>query len=283
MFYRVVMQGRTLGGANLEEVKNHFVRVTGLPLRVAEEMFGGIPQVIKRQVQKTDAERIAATLRAIGAAATVEREVPGTDDETPEGALVIATPFNNGPPTIIPGSVTLPEVSPAAARRARMRRAMRSKWTLLGGGALLVAAAILLAPLAEDYLPRMSGASAPTPARVAPARTPASDIEPVQTPPVINASLLQGPWRCTNQRTGVSAYWSYVANGTLVFHGDVLSEKPPPREIAANAPTKWTVEGQRLSHVYEQRAPDTYTLTQLSLTRLRYGGERGLEIECRRP
>ena len=103
MFYRVVIQGRTLGGADVEEVKSQFVRVTGLPLGVAEGLFGGMPQVIKRQVPKTDAERIAATLRAIGAAATVEREVPGTDDETPEGALMIATPFNNGPPTIIPG------------------------------------------------------------------------------------------------------------------------------------------------------------------------------------
>ena len=281
MFYRVVIQGRTIGGADVDEVKNHFVRVTGLPLGVAEQMFGGMPQVIKRQVQKTDAERIAATLRAIGAAATVEREVPGADDETAEGALVIATPFNNGPPTIIPGSVTLPDVSSAMARRARMRRAMRSKWTLLGAGAVLVAGAILLAPLIEEYLPGMSGASAPAP--VAATRAPATDVEPVQPVPVINAALLQGPWRCTNQRTGVSAYWSYTANGGLIFHGDVLSEKPPSRAIAASAPNQWTLFGQRLSHVYEQRAPDAYTVVQLSLTRLRYGGERGLKIECRRP
>lgn len=281
MFYRVVIQGRTLGGADVDEVKNKFVRVTGLPLDVAEGLFGGMPQVIKRQVQKTDAERIAATLRAIGAAATVEREVPGTDDETPEGALVIATPFNNGPPTIIPGAVALPEVSPAEARRARVRRTMRSKWTLLGGGAILAAGAILLAPLAEDFLPGMN--SAPQPARVAPARAPVSAIEPVQSLPVINTTLLQGPWRCTNQRTGVSDYWSYGANGALIFHGEVLSEKPPSREIAETAPAGWTIVGQRLSHTYPQRAPDVYTITQLSLTQLRYGGERGLEIECRRP
>ena len=281
MFYRVVIQGRTIGGADVHEVKYQFVRVTGLPLGVVEGLFGGMPQVIKRQVPKTDAERIAATLRAIGAAATVEREVPGTDDETPEGALVIVTPFNNGPPTIIPGAAASLEVSPAAARRARMRRAMRSKWTRLGGGAILVAGAIVLAPFAEDYLPGMN--SAPAPVRAAPARAPVSEVEAVQSTLVINASLLQGPWRCTNQRTGVSAYWSYGANGGLIFHGDVLSEKPPSSELAASTPTRWTVEGQRMSHLYQQRAPDTYTLTQLSLARLRYSGERGLDIECRRP
>lgn len=285
MFYRVVIQGRTLGGADVEAVKHQFVRVTGLPLHVAETFFGGMPQVIKRQVPKTDAERIAATLRAIGAAATVEREVPGTDDETPEGALVIATPFNSGPPSIIPGSVVVQEVSPAAARRARLRRVLRSKWTRYGGLAGLAAAAILLAPLAEDFVSGMSGALAPAPAATptAPPRAAATDGEPSPAPLVLIESLLQGPWRCTNQRSGVSAYWSYAANGALILHGDVLSEKPPPPEIAATAPTRWTLVGQRLSHAYEQHAPDTYTVTQLSLTRLRYGGERGLEVECRRP
>ncbi len=281
MFYRVVMQGHVLGGADLEEVKGHFARVTGLPLRVAEEMFGGMPHVVKRQVEKIDAERIAATLRAIGAAATVEREVPGTDDETPEGDLVIATPFYSGPPTIVPGSEALPEISPAEARRARLWRVVRSKWTLRGVGAvLMIGALILLAPLAEQALSPASNVSAP--AGIAPARAPAKEIEPAPSPD-INASLFEGPWRCTNQRTGVSDYWSYFADGRLIFHGDALSELPPSPEIAASAPTRWTIVGQRLSHTYVQGAPDTYTVTQLSLTRLRYSGERGLEIECRRP
>ncbi len=281
MFYRVVIQGRTLDGADVEEVKRQFVRVTGLPLRVAEGLFGGMPHVIKRQVPQTDAERIAATLRAIGAAATVERETPGIADETSRGPVVITTPFNNGPPTIIPGMVVEPEVSPAAARRTRVRRALRSRWTLVGGAAIVVAAAILLAPYLEDLVGGTS--SAPPKAPAAPTRAVAADVEKPQAVPVINPALLQGPWRCTNQRTGVSAYWSYGANGALIFHGDVLSEKPPPREIAATAPVGWTIVGQRLSHTYPQHAPDTYTLTQLSLTRLRYSGERGLEIECRRP
>ena len=101
MFYRVVMQGRTVGGAELAAVKREFVRVTGLPVGVADGMFGGMPQVIKRKVPQSDAERIAATLRAIGAAATVEREVAGSEpeDETDEGINIIASPLGNGPPT----------------------------------------------------------------------------------------------------------------------------------------------------------------------------------------
>ena len=281
MFYRVVIQGRTLDGADVEEVKHQFVRVTGLPPSVAAGLFGGMPQVIKRQVRQPDAERIAATLRAIGAAATVEREAAGADDEASGGAVVITTPFNNGPPTIIPGMVVVPEVSPAAARRTRLRRALRSKWTLVGGASIVVAAAILLAPTLEDLVG--GGSSAPQRAPVAPTRTAASEVEPPQTMPVINPTLLQGPWRCTNQRTGVSAYWSYGANGALIFHGDILSEKPPPRDLAESAPVGWTIVGPRLLHTYPQHAPDTYTLAQLSLTHLRYGGERGLEIECRRP
>jgi len=61
MFYRVVMQGRTLGGADSAVVKREFVRVTGLPVRVADDMFSGMPNVIKRRVEQADAERIAAT------------------------------------------------------------------------------------------------------------------------------------------------------------------------------------------------------------------------------
>jgi len=283
MFYRVVIQGRTLGGADVDEVKQQFIRVTGLPARVAEQMFGGMPQVIKRQVLEPDAERIAATLRAIGAAATVERETPGADDETADGGMVISRPFNAGPPTIIPGMEALPDVAPAslrrAQRRARMRRFLRSKWTLPLAGAVLVAAGILLAPAVEDFVAGMRGTSAP--ARVAPVRAPATEIEPSAL--IFNAGLLQGPWRCTDQRSGVSAYWSYGANGTLIFHGDVLSERPPPAAVAATAPIKWALDGQRLIHTYAQRAPDTYTLSQLTLTRLRYGGERRFEVECRRP
>ena len=94
---------------------------------------------------------------------------------------------------------------------------------------------------------------------------------------------LHGPWRCTDQRTGVSTYWSYGANGVLTFHGDVLTDGPAPPGIAASAPIGWKLDGQRLFHTFAQRAADTYTVSQLTLARLRYGDERGFDIECRRP
>jgi hypothetical protein len=279
MLYRVVMQGHTLGGADVAVVKQHFVRVTGLPAGVAEELFGGMPQVIKRQLSQTDAERIAATLRAIGAAAIVERELVGTEEETSEGIRVVAAPLNAGPPTVIPGSVALPVGTPVLSWHARLLRTMRANLPLVIGGAALVVGAILLFPVADELVRNLRHDPAPVP--VAPKRTPAPD--PAPSAPVMNATLLHGPWRCVDQRTGASTYWSYGEDGALIFHGDVLSDRPPPPAIAASAPTGWKLDGQRLFHTFAQRAPDTYTVSDLSLARLRYGNERGLDIQCRRP
>jgi hypothetical protein len=279
MYFRVVMQGRTLGGADLDEVKQHFVRVTGLPANVAEQMFGGMPQVIKRQVAQSDAERIAATLRAIGAAATVEREAPGTKDETDEGIAVLATPLHSGPPTIAPGAMPAPETTPAPSRHAHLLRRWRNRWPLLAAVPVLIAAAIFLAPFAEDFL--ADARPAPEPSRVVPARAPAAaTAQPAAT---LNPKLLQGPWRCTDQNTGVSTYWSYALDGALTFHGDVLTDGPTPRGLAAAAPTGWTLDGRQLFHTYGGRAPDSYAIGQLTLMRLRYGNERDVEVECRRP
>jgi hypothetical protein len=273
------MQGRTLDGADVNEVKQHFVRVTGLPTSVAEQYFGGMPQSIKRHVSQTDAERIAATLRAIGAAAIVERELPGTEDETPEGVRVVAAPLNAGPPTVIPGSEPLPVSTPAPSRSARLLRAMRAKLPLIFGGAALVTGAILLAPVADDLL--RNWRPAPPPVQVAPKPTPEPGVAQSALP--LNATLLHGPWRCVDQRTGASTFWTYVESGVLIFHGDVLSDQPPPPAIAASAPTGWQLDGRHLLHTFAQRAPDTYTVADLSLARLRYGNERGLDIQCRRP
>lgn len=279
MFYRVVIQGRTLGGADLDEVKHHLVRVTGLSLGVAEELLGGMPQVIKRRVQQTDAERIAATLRAIGAAATVEREDPGAEVEAVGGIRVAATPFNNGPPSIIPGAEAPVAVVPAVSRRKRLLRATRSKWVLPIGAAVAIAAAILLGLVVEYLVADTHGVPAPVVAARVHAPTP--EVEPVS--PVLNANLLQGPWRCTDQRTGVSAYWSYGAGGALTYHGDILSERPATGAPAESAPTAWKLDGQLLVHSFAQQPPVTYNVTQLTLARLQYGGERRLEVECRRP
>ncbi|MFO1325404.1 MAG: hypothetical protein U1F15_15260 [Burkholderiales bacterium] len=283
MFYRVVLQGRTLGGADVEEVKRQFVRVTGLPPSVADRLFGGTPEVIKRQVPQTDAERIAATLRAIGAAAVVERELPGAEDATREGVRVVVAPLHNGPPTIIPGGAGPADSAPVASPRARRLRTVREKWPMVAGGIALVAVAILLAPYIDDLVAdlRRATSPAPPPAPVAPARTPTAAAAAHAAP--LNAALLHGPWRCVDQRTGVSTYWSYADHGTLIFHGDALSDRPAPGAAGASAPTGWKIEGRRLSHTFERGAPVTYTLTDLTLSRLRYGDERGADIECRRP
>jgi hypothetical protein len=262
MLYRVVMQGRTLGGADVDEVKRQFVRVTGLPADAADQLFDGMPQVIKRQLQEADAQRIAATLRAIGAAATVERELPSTEDET-----------------VIPGSAAPTVMTADVSRRARLLRATRAKWPLLAGSVVLVAGAILLAPFVDDLVQR-SGPT-PAPSRVVPKQSPAPEAG--ELAPAMNASLLHGPWRCTDQRTGVSTYWSYVANGTLIFHGDVLTDAPTPRGAASSVPAEWKLDGKQLLHIFAQRAPDTYTVAELTLARLQYGDGRGLEIQCRRP
>lgn len=280
MFYRVVMQGRTLGGADIEQVKQQFVRVTGLPMSVAEQMFGGMPQVVKRQVAQPDAERIAATLRAIGAAATVEREILDAEDDSPEGIRVAATPLHNGPPTIIPGMQKDVALPVAPSRYAKLRRRMRGKWPGLALAVMLVPAGVVLAPLVEDFLADVP--PAPGPARAAPARV--AEPEPASRASfVVNESLLRGPWRCTDQRTGESAYWSYGADGKLIFHGEILSDRPPPVTLAAWSPNEWVIDGYKLIHKNSQRAPDTYRLEGLTLTELRYSDGRKLEIECRRP
>jgi len=122
---------------------------------------------------------------------------------------------------------------------------------------------------------------AAAPPRVAP--KPSSVPETAELPSAMNANLMHGPWRCTDQRTGVSTYWSYVANGALILHGDVLTDGPPPRGVGASLPAEWKLEGNQLLHIFAQRAPDHYTVAELTLARLQYGDGRGLEIQCRRP
>jgi hypothetical protein len=277
MFYRVVMQGRPLGGADLDEVKQHFVRVTGLPARVAEQLFTGIPQVIKRKVPQSDAERIAATLRAIGAAATVERELPGAEDDTSDEVVVPA--LHLGPPTVVPGTEAASQDTPSRSQSPAWLHAVRDNWKSLAGGTLLVAGAILLAPMASDFIASLKPAPTPPPKSAARAAPPVA----AASGPVLNATLLHGPWRCIDQRTGAVSYWNYGADGALTFHGDAFKDGVVP-PVAATGPTAWKLEGAHLVQTYAQRAPDTYTVGELSLMRLRYESERaGLDIQCRRP
>ena len=271
------MQGRTLGGWDVAAVKRDFVRVTGLSAKAAEELFGGMPNVIKRQVAQSDAERIAATLRAIGAAATVERELAGPEDKTPEGIRIVATPLNSGPPTVIPGMEPPVEQPVPKSKMRRVLGALAEKWPVVAGAAAVIGGAVLLAPYADELLTKMR--RAPAPAAVA--KSSDAPVEGVLPPPALNPTLLQGPWRCVDQRTGVSTYWSYSPDGILIFHGDVLSDRPAPRN--SSTPTMWKLDGRRLLHAFDQHAPETYAVTELTLTRLRYGNERGLDVACRRP
>ena len=277
MFYRVVMQGRTVGGVELATVKREFVRVTGLPVRVADEMFGGMPKVIKRKLAEADAERIAATLRAIGAAATIEREV-GTpdDDESDEGIEIIAAPMGHGPPTVIPGMVPQEAASPRSRRMAWLRD-LGEKLPMVLGTCAVVGAGVYFAPEVSGWVSSFRPAPEVAKPKQA-ARPPAAESADADVQ--FNASLLHGPWRCVDQRTGLGVYWSYAADGSLVFHGDVLSDRPATNAVA---PTAWKLEGGKLVHRHEQGEVDAFKVAFLSLTRLSYVGERGLEIECRRP
>ena len=279
MFYRVVMQGRTLGSADVAEVKYDFVRVTGLPAQVVEEFFGGMPRVIKRQVSQSDAERIASTLRAIGAAATIEREQAGGEEK--EGSVVInATPFN-GPPTIIPGSQA---VAPAPSRRPRWMRNLRDHMPWLLGVGALIGVGVLAAPFIDDLVTNFRpGAASAMPSTAAPKKAAVAPAEAVQAVNTMSPRFLHGPWRCTDQRTGVANYWTYDADGSLVFHGDVLSDRPLPKSPPAGTPIAWKLDGARLSITSTERPVEVYTVAELSLSRLRYGNDAGLEIQCRRP
>ena len=277
MFYRVVMQGRTVGGADLAVVKREFVRVTGLPVNVADGMFGGMPKVIKRKVPQADAERIAATLRAIGAAATVEREngvvdaADGNDD-----IEIIAAPLGNGPPTVIPGAA--PAESPPPARRTAWIRNLREKAPMVAGTLALVAAGVYfvddVSGWVSSFRPEPVVDTPKPPAR----RT--AETEDAPRVAAFNATLLHGPWRCVDQKTGIGVYWSYAADGQLVFHGDVLSDRPAS---AVEAATAWKLEGAKLIHHHQQGDVDAFKVAALTLSRLSYVGDKGLEIECRRP
>jgi hypothetical protein len=275
MYYRVVMQGRTLGGADALDVKREFLRVTGLPDSFAEHLFDGMPQVIKRQVSQPDAERIAATLRAIGAAATVERELIAAEHAASEGIRIVATPLG-GPPSIIPGMAPPPAEPVAPARGARWLRGVRDKLPWLAGGILVVGGVLLAAPHLDSFFADLRPGRTPAPA--AKPKAPAESASGAAAAAAVNPTLLHGPWRCVDQDTGTSTYWTYDADGTLIDHGVAFKEAG-----RSGAPMTWKVEGRRLVHASGPQARAAYAVTDLTLMRLRYGNEKGVDIQCRRP
>ncbi len=278
MHYRVVLQGRTLGGADVDQVKRDFARVTGLPARVAEMYFNGMPQAVKRKLTKDDAERIAATLRAIGAAASVEREVPQNADESKGEISLVASPLMSGPPTVIPG-MTGAAMSAAPVRQPRWLRDLREKWPVLVGVVALGLGAVQLAPVIDDFIQTVRPPQPPVqPVKRAPSA--ATHTAPV----ALNAALMHGPWRCTDQRSGTPAYWTFHEDGSVVFHGDTFKDGSRVSSAPKDAPTAWKLEGDRLHFSDVHGHVETFNVTALTLANLRYDDERRrIDIDCRRP
>lgn len=278
MHYRVVLQGRTLGGADVDQVKRDFARVTGLPARVAEMYFNGMPQAVKRKLTKDDAERIAATLRAIGAAASVEREVAQNADESKGEISLVANPLMSGPPTVIPG-MTGAAMSATPVRQPRWLRDLRDKWPVLVGVVVLGLGAVHLAPVIDEFIQTVKP-PAPPPPPVKRAPPPAAHAAPV----AFNAALMHGPWRCTDQRSGTPAYWTFQDDGSVVFHGDTFKDGSLVASAQKSAPASWRLEGDRLHFTDAQGNVETFNVAVLTLANLRYDDERRrIDIDCRRP
>ncbi|MBK9116093.1 MAG: hypothetical protein IPM22_10775 [Betaproteobacteria bacterium] len=214
MFYRIVLQGHVAHGVTLSDVKQQFARVTGLPPSVTDRLFGTTPNVIKRQVPQADAERIVTTLRAIGASVTLEPDFQGPAAGGLDPVTVPAIPsFRHIELPLEPQVAAEPP--PAWRRQARKL----GKFAVPAAGiALLAAAALYFAPEVEELV---RGLRKPASLAVAaPARKAATEPAAARDTPTLNASLLHGPWRCTNQNDGSSTYWNYRADGTLAYLGD---------------------------------------------------------------
>ncbi len=276
MFYRVVLQGRAAGDHDLAQVKRDFSRVTGLPENVTERLFAQAPQPLKERAELADAERIAATLRAIGAAVTVERDLLASLEAVDGGVQEILAPDHRGPPTIAPGSEPTQPVAPPTAAQ-RMRRRLRAYLPYIVGVPLAAVLVVVLAPYAleayEALVPAPS--AAPEPVRPRPVEAPAQ-------PAPLNARFLHGPWRCTDQQTGLSVYWTFAADGSLTFHGDTYKEGAE-RVGDPDIPSGWKLVDGRLAFTFAQKSPVTYTVNDLNLSRLHYSDDRDLDIQCRRP
>jgi hypothetical protein len=279
MFYRVVLQGRAAGDQDLTTVKHEFARVTGLSEHVTEHLFAQAPRSIREGIAQVDAERIAATLRAIGAAVTVERDLLASVESVRDGAREILPPEHRGPPTVIPGSEPAVVPGPPTAIE-RLGRRLRSYLPYLVGVPLAVVALVMVAPVISEALRSLVPAKVTTPL---PGKSPqVAQAEPPDPPAPPSARVLHGPWRCTDQATGLSIFWIFGTDGTLTYHGDTLQEAAArPGDPAI--PVGWQFADGRLVFTYASAPPVTYTVADLDLRRLRYGDGKGLDVQCRRP
>jgi hypothetical protein len=277
MFYRIVLQGRAAGDRDLATVKREFTRVTGMPESVTESLFARAPHPLKERVAQGDAERIAATLRAIGAAVTVERDLLASLEEADGQVHELRPPDHRGPPTIVPGSEPAPSVTPPSPAQ-RLRRRLRPYLAVLLGALLAIVLLAAVAPFADDVLRALRPARTPPPAAVKP--PPATSAPTPRAAP--NASMLDGPWRCTDQRTGLSVYWTFGADGSLTFHGDTLTESAA-RVGDPTIPSGWKFTGGHLVFSFARTPPVSYSVSDLNIARLHYGDGHDIDIQCRRP
>jgi hypothetical protein len=267
MLYRVVLQGPPVGDENAAQVQREFMRVTALPEHVTAQLFAQMPQVLKRGLPEADAERIAQTLRAIGAVAAVEREATfragGIDPLT-------ITPVTPPPDTV--------ESSPASATPSALRRA-RPFVLWVAGVAVPVAVATVSAPAFDDWLSTLRPTAGPAAPAVGPkrARTPA----PLETP-VFNPTFAHGPWRCTDQRTGTTTYWLYAEGGLLAYLGNEIEHGDRPIS-GPDFPDTWSITPEQLTWRFATKPPQNFKLLDLSFVHLNYAVNAGHETHCIRP
>ena len=227
------------------------------------------------QTPEADAERIAQTLRAIGAAATIEREQDAGPDVGPEGPATLA-PLQGG--DCVPRLEDLPE--PVANSRRRFGLS-RTHFAWLAACTFCVALVPVLAPVVDGWLQKVRGVP-PMDPKPLPKAVPAEAKAEVVPP---KAENLHGPWRCTNQNTGISLYWQYNPDGTLDFLGEenFASGKPI---IGAGVPSGWTLQGEQVAWSYtgtDSQATVANRVQARTLTQFDYIDASRDPIFCRRP
>lgn len=271
MFYRIVLQVHAQNEVALDEVKRKFSYVTGLPANVTEQLFATAPTVLKRQIEQADADRIAQTLRAIGANVTVE---PVFHTPVPVGIDPVTVPG-------LPSAAAAIELPPPPVAEQATRPSTRLRFGRLAKvvvAAVVLAAAIVVAYQYEEAW--REARESPAKAPVAKQSARAADAPPEV--PAFKPDHIVGPWRCTDQNTGASTYWVYGEDGTLSYHGDDANHGDKPI-VRPDLPIGWSLDGNRLMWRYETAPSRTVVLDKLVLMELDYRDSQGDAIRCRRP
>jgi hypothetical protein len=99
--YRVVLDGGALSGFASDEVRRQLAKLTGRSEEVAAKLLGGRPSTVKRGIDETTASRYVDTLKKIGVASHLEREILELDLDEQAAAA---------PPTVnaAPGANPIP-------------------------------------------------------------------------------------------------------------------------------------------------------------------------------